>query len=493
MAGDAGAKGDTTMSSLNQIEHVVVLMLENRSFDSMLGKLYPASPDFDGLTGNESNPDTQNNPIKVWNSPGTAPVSMTIPTPDPGELWLDMNMQLFGTSSVPMPPTATMSGFVKDYLAQATPGQAFDGKSVMHYFTPDQVPVISTLAKQFAVCDCWFASAPCQTWPNRFFVHTATANGYENNSPLHFPFPYPMTTIFNRFEQAGKDWRIYFHDIAQTNTLAKLLPLAYRFQFYKSFRDDARTGNLPSYSFIEPRYFTLFTELPNDQHPPHNATLGEQLIADIYNSLRSGPAWEKTLLVITYDEHGGCFDHVPPPSAVPPSKTSTSPFNFDRYGVRVPAVIVSPYIDQATVLRPPGGVPYDHTSVIATLRKRWPELGAPLTDRDAAAPDLGNALTLAKPDNLGPEHIDALPFTPTPAEVAFAQAMPLNGMQHALLNLAANLPNTTRADFIGAVTRHLEHLKITGPLPIPAGIDTSQVTTAADFIKKQTANFFRGL
>jgi len=129
---------------------------------------------------------------------------------------------------------------------------------------------------------------------------------------------------------------------------------------------------------------------------------------------------------------------------------------------------VSPYIDQGTVLRPPGVVPYDHTSVIATLRKRWPELGGPLTDRDAAAPDLGNALTLARPDNLGPEHIDALPFTPTPAEVAFAQAMPLNGMQHALLNLAANLPNTTRADFIGAVTRHLEHLKITGPLPIPA-------------------------
>src|ERR1700693_6282778 len=128
------------MSSLDQIEHVVVLMLENRSFDSMLGKLYPASLDFEGLTGNESNPDIQDNPVKVWNSPGTAPVSMTIPTPDPGELWLDMNTQLFGTSSVPTPPTATMSGFVKDYLAQATPGHAFEGKSVMHYFTPDQVP-----------------------------------------------------------------------------------------------------------------------------------------------------------------------------------------------------------------------------------------------------------------------------------------------------------------------------------------------------------------
>ncbi|HUI97982.1 MAG TPA: alkaline phosphatase family protein [Xanthobacteraceae bacterium] len=481
------------MSALDQIEHVVVLMLENRSFDCLLGKLYPASAAFDGLTGNESNPDAQGNPVKVWNSPGTDPAAMTIPTPDPGELWVDMNTQLFGVPSVPTPPTPTMAGFVKNYLEQATPGHAFEAKTVMHYFTPDQVPVLTGLARQFAVCDRWFASAPCQTWPNRFFVHTATANGYENNSPLRVPFPYPMTTIFNRFELAGRDWRIYFHDIAQTHTLAKLLPLAEKFQFYKAFRDDARTGRLPAYSFIEPRYFTLVTELPNDMHPPHNVTLGEQLIADVYNSLRSGPAWTKTLLVITYDEHGGCFDHAPPPAAVPPSATATSPFNFDRYGVRVPAVIVSPYIKQGTILRPPGVVPYDHTSVIATLRKRWPDLGEPLTNRDKAAPDLGNALTLATPDNLGPDHIDALPYTPTPAEVAFAQAMPLNGMQHALVNLAANLPNTTRADFRDTVMQHIDRLKVAGPMPIPASVDASHVSAAVDFIKKQTANFFRGV
>jgi phospholipase C len=480
------------MTGLDKIEHVVVLMLENRSFDNLLGKLYPASPGFDGLTGNESNL-AGHTPVKVWNNAGTTPATMTIPTPDPAELWLDMNTQLFGTPAVPAPPTPTMTGFVENYLAQATPGHAYAAESVMHYFTPDQVPALSTLAQKFAVCDRWFASAPCQTWPNRFFVHTGTANGYENNSPLHIPFPYPMTTIFNRLEDAGKEWRIYFHDIAQTKTLAKLLLLADHFSFYKSFRDDARTGNLPAYSFIEPRYFTLFSELPNDQHPPHNAALGDQLIADVYNSLRSGPAWKSTLLVVTYDEHGGCYDHVPPPAAVPPGKTPTSPFNFDRYGVRVPAVIASPYIKAGTVLRPPGPVPYDHTSVIATLRKRWPEIGGPLTDRDAAAPDLGNALTLPQPDNLGPERIDALPFTPSPSEVAAAQAMPLNGMQHALLNLAANLPNTTEADFVSAVKAHVEQLQMTGPRPVPVGVDTSHVSAAADFIKKQTANFFRGL
>jgi phospholipase C len=177
---------------------------------------------------------------------------------------------------------------------------------------------------------------------------------------------------------------------------------------------------------------------------------------------------------------------------VPPSATASAPFNFDRYGVRVPAVIACPYIEPGKVLRPAGPVPYDHTSVIATLRKRWPELGGPLTRRDAAAPDLGEALTLSQPDNLGPERIDALTFTPTPSEVAFAQAMPLNGMQHALLNLAANLPNTTEADFAGAVGNHLQQLQMTGLRPVPAGVD-SHVSAAADFIKKQTANFYRGL
>jgi phospholipase C len=481
---------------LANIEHVVVLMLENRSFDSLLGKLYPASPDFDGLTGNETNLDPHQTPVGVWNSPGLDAKSMTIPDPDPAELWLDMNTQLFGASTVPTPPTPTMSGFVDSYLAQAAQaGGTYDAKSVMHYFTPDQVPVISTLAKQFAVCDRWFASAPCQTWPNRFFVHTATARGYQNNMPLHFPFPYDIETIYNRFElTANKDWRIYFHDIAQSKTLAELLLLADHFQFYKSFHDDARAGTLPAYSFIEPRYFTLFSEMPNDQHPPHNVTLAEQLIADVYNTLRAGPAWTRTLLVITYDEHGGCYDHVPPPAAVPPSTPATMPFNFDRYGVRVPAVIVSPYIRQGTVLRPPGAVPYDHTSIIATLRKRWPDLGPPLTARDASAPDLGNALTLAQPDNLGPDHIDALPYTPSPTDVAHAQAMPLNGMQRSLVNLAANLPNTAgAADFKTSVARQLQELHADNPKPVPVGIDTSHVATAVDFVKKQMANFFRGL
>ena len=156
------------MGQLANIEHIVVLMLENRSFDSMLGKLYPKSNDFDGLAANEQNLDANGAVVPVWNSPGTDEATMSIPDPDPGELWTDINMQLFGTPNPPSPtPAASMTGFVKNYQAQRTPNSTenYDPKSVMHYFTPDQLPVLSKLAKQFAVCDRWFASAPRQTWP----------------------------------------------------------------------------------------------------------------------------------------------------------------------------------------------------------------------------------------------------------------------------------------------------------------------------------------
>jgi phospholipase C len=336
------------MSGLGPIEHVVVLMLENRSFDCLLGKLYPKSPGFDGLDGSEFNRDRTGKLILVSNLPGTDPTAMSLPDPDPGELWTDINTQLFGNTAIAVPtPVPTMEGFVENYLAQATvaPG-TYDANAIMHYFTPEQVPVISRLARQFAVCDRWFASAPCQTWPNRFFAHTGTANGYENNDPPHFP--YEMETIFNRFEWVGMEdgWKIYYHDFAQTWALSKLWLLLDHFHFYEQFQSDARNGSLPAYSFIEPRYYPHATYLPNDQHPPHVVTLGEQLIAEVYNCLRNGPLWQKTLLIITYDEHGGCYDHVAPPPAKPPNETVSVPFNFDRYGVRVPAVLVSPYIQQ---------------------------------------------------------------------------------------------------------------------------------------------------
>ena len=478
VTGSAGVSG----SSLAQIDHVVVLMLENRSFDCMLGRLYPKSDAFDGLQGNETNPGADGRPVAVWTGDGTGYEIMTAPNPDPGELWTDMNTQIFGAAAPGPAAAPAMQGFVASYLAQTDePAGSYKPDAVMHGFTPEQVPVISRLARQFAVSDRWHASAPCQTWPNRFFVHTATANGYVNNSPTHFP--YEMPTIFNRLEdmKVPGGWKIYFHDVPQSMALAGLWDHADHFRLYDEFRHDAKQGTLPAYSLIEPRYFSDLT-LPNDQHPPHNVTLGEQLTADVYNCLRAGPAWTKTLLIITYDEHGGCFDHVAPPAARSPSAVPTAPFNFDRYGVRVPAVIVSPYVRPGTVLRPAGPVSFDHTSIIATLRTRF-GLGAPLTQRDAVAPNLAAALALDTPGNLGPESLEALPYVPAPADVAIARQKPLNDMQAALLRMSAHLP----AD-AGNIADHIQALRQSAG-QIAVDVEKDVGDAVAD-IKRQLSKLF---
>lgn len=426
------------------IEHVVVLMLENRSFDSLLGALYPSTSGFEGLSGNESNV-FAGRALPLWKSDPLTAASATIPDPDPGESFADMTAQLFaGRATVSPPP---MSGFVANYMAQAQTDCPRDPEAVLHYFAPEQIPVLSTLAKAFGVCDQWFASAPCQTWPNRFFAHTGTALGHVNNDTFRIPFSAP--SIFDRLERNGNTWRVYFHDVPQSILLGDvwlLAPLHYR--GFSQFLADAAAGVLPNYSFIEPRYFAdpLGRALPNDQHPPHNVLEGETLIAAVYNAVRRSPCWKKSLLIVTYDEHGGCYDHVPPPRAVSPDAQAQEGFAFDRFGVRVPAVIVSPYVPAGSVIRaadplPHQGPPYpfDHTSILSTLRKLF-GLGVPFSNRDAAAPDVLSALSLAVPSNDGPAMVSAHASRPSTADiVARAKAQP-NAMQQTLARMAASLP-----------------------------------------------------
>jgi phospholipase C len=437
------------MPAREGIEHVVVLMLENRSFDCMLGKLYPRDPSFDGLPDDASNR-WLNQPVNSWRIAGDTldAVSACIPTPDPGELFTDMTMQLFGT---PPASTASMGGFVQNYMSQQ-PVPA-DCHSPMHYFTPEQVPVISTLARAFGVSDQWHASAPCQTWPNRFFAHSATCLGYVDNSK--FPFPYAAPSIFKRLGDCGKGWRVYFHDVPQSIMLHDIwLESPLHFRFFSTFLSDAINGTLPNYSFIEPRYFTdlFLNNIPNDEHPPHNVQYGEQLIADVYNAVRSSPCWKKTLLILTYDEHGGCFDHVAPPAAVPPDDKNPNGFTFDRYGVRVPAVIISPYMPAGSRVRamptgapsPAALYPFDHTSIIKTLRTLF-DLGAPLTARDAAAPDLLGTLSLNDPVNDGPTSISPATACASIAQLQERGAAAPNHMQGALSQMAAQLPPSPSA------------------------------------------------
>ncbi len=277
--------------------------------------------------------------------------------------------------------------------------------------------------------------------------------GYVNNEFLPLPRPSlrPLPTIYRRLEEYGYTWRIYFHDLPQAATLADLwlkIPMHFRL-FEGEFAEDARNSQLPNYSFIEPRYFaSVWThKVPNDQHPPHNILYGEQLIASVYNAVRGAPTWPRTLLIVVYDEHGGCFDHVPPPPAVPPGGPYPAGFEFDRYGVRVPAVLISPYVAPGSIVRPARKppdqptFPFDHASIIATLQKLF-ELGPPMTPRVAAAPDLLSALTLERPENDGPEHVATHPRQPTRREAWAHARRPRNRLQRSMRNPMWALPGT---------------------------------------------------
>jgi phospholipase C len=397
-------------SGLAAIEHVVVLMLENRSFDHMLGFLYPGnvSPSgqpFEGLAGTESNLGSNGQPVTVFRIEPTTPNAYYMPGADPGEGYMATNDQLYGSDNGPASSglAATCSGFVTNY-AYTLGWESKEGGSypivsgtvegdIMGCFTPEALPVLSALAKGYAVCDQWFASLPTETLPNRAFACAATSQGHMDDKTHTFTSP----TIFGLLGAANLGWAIYGYD-AEPLTKSTFTQIstadASHFGQFTDFQAAAAAGTLPAYTFLEPSW----SSSGNSQHPNYDVALGEQLIHDVYEALRAGPGWPGTLLVVTYDEHGGCYDHVPPPwGAVPPdSDAGEFGFGFDRFGVRVPTVLVSPLIAPGTVYRvPAGGTPLDHTSVLKTVEQRW-NLAA-LTARDAAAPGFGDVFTLSTP------------------------------------------------------------------------------------------------
>jgi phospholipase C len=445
-------------TALQQIKHIVVLMLENRSFDNLLGWLYdgeapPRGQQFEGLYSSYWNPlnniDADGIPFieQVYiqkngasqsknskSSSKTSKPDFTLPNPDPGEGFRDTNHQLFQYYQVAQeyPPHPTNLGFVNDYKNAMLYGTyaygdaPTDPRKIMICYTPEQTPVLSTLAKQFAVCDQWYCSVPSQTLPNRDFVHAATSCGHVNNKPNQYC---DAKTIYNKIQDAitndqrtDLSWKVYSGTSdGKPFSLTRLILTQLHSKDYDAnfvsinqFADDAAQGNLPSYAFLEPQFSNPGQ---NDQHPPSDIRPGEQLIADVYNAVVNSPQWQETLLVITYDEHGGCYDHVAPPGyATPPDKIGSpgqDGFTFNRYGVRVPTVLISPYIEAGTICRPSGYTPFDHTSILATIRNCF-KLDAPLTARDHAAPDLSCVLTLSTPRDDKPA-VSPLPF-PTAAQ-----------------------------------------------------------------------------
>ena len=392
---------------LGSIEHIVQVMLENRSFDHMLGYLYadrgnvsPAGQPFDGLTGQESNPDDTGRTVTVYPIQATDPNPYLMPGADPGEGFLNTNFQLFSTDDPPPGAQPANDGFVVNFKAaiasdlakhysDTLPGT--QPSQIMGMYTPQLLPVLSGLARGFAVCDRWFASVPTMTLPNRAFAAGATSQGHLDDTPKVYTCP----TIFGRLSDKGLDWAIYGYNsdplTRQTFPDTKAADDTH-FGHFRDFQQRAAAGTLPAYTFLEPSW----NASGNSQHPNYDVAAGEQFLHDIYVALRNGKAWNSTLLIITYDEHGGCYDHVAPPSgATPPGDGTVGEhgFDFTRFGLRVPAVLVSPLIAPDTVFR--GSGPIDHTSVLKTISERWGT--QPLTQRDQAAASLGDVITLAQP------------------------------------------------------------------------------------------------
>jgi len=435
------------MDRSNALDHIVVLMFENRSFDNLLGRLYEPGEvaSFEGVTGKNLS-----NPIPEWAADqgprgGVVPYrispDMNTPSPDPGEEQQHVNTQLYGTidplsnrgvlarnmaapynapSDVLMEPT--MDGFVADYISAFTAEMGKEPSyteyaQIMTGYTAEQMPVICGLARGFATFDHWFCEVPSQTFANRSFFHAATSSGFVVNvAPAEsFPVHNVAETIFDRLDEHGLTWRVYcdppshasMTGLIHAPRLWKHFPT--RFVTTDEFLQDCADGTLPTYSFIEPNLMfghndmhpamdRLFPDMQVD--PPSSLLAGDALLAKIYNAIRTATsdsgsnAWN-TLFLVTFDEHGGTYDHVPPP-VVPAPQTGGTPgqlgFLFQRSGVRIPAIAISPWIPARTVVNDH----YRNTSVISTLRQRW-DLGPPLTGRDAVAAELSPVFSLDTP------------------------------------------------------------------------------------------------
>lgn len=472
------------------IEHVVLLMLENRSFDNVYGgynaflQQWGVSAQVNGLNGEETNPTSGGGSVQVFQVDDSS--EATTPTPDPGELYADMTAQIYGYDSLGLPHDPndnppTMTGFVINY------GNA---SGVMSYLGGQLVPTAWVGGFLGAVCDTWYASAPTQTFANRVMSLCATPGVTPDNHTLvddadYFPLLHygditdaygsvSDLSIFRLFDlqyqnSSGPNWKVYYHDTALSSLVAYVNqqwdssdpsqtsstnvchyddsdygPLP---DSYPTFANDVINGNLPMFAVIEPRYNANWSPAnlpPNSNHPGsasspianaginssgpnNNASIsvanGDALLFDVLNALVENNALDNTLLVVTYDEHGGIYDHVPPPTSVPtPFNTppkSDSLFLYNRLGVRVPALLIGGGVEPGTVFEPGSGQPYpwfDHTSLIRTLREQFGLTTGPnnttitqLTPRDGGVSDLTGLITTtasgarAKRDALRPK------------------------------------------------------------------------------------------
>jgi phospholipase C len=360
-------------ANLEKVDHVVVLMLENRSFDHMLGylSLMGGRSEIDGLRPGLANQD-QGRTYPVHHLAGTA---------------LEMDPDHSASAIDQQVANGSMSGFVASAAATLARRGVDDGDPgcVMGYYDGGDVPVYDHLAAEFAVCDRWFSSVRGATLPNRLYALCGVAAGSRDDRPPYIPPLYHQHSFVRYLDAHHVSWRWYSFDPGTLRLADVHYRLGHhqRFGYFSktglpwqtifdvtvnpkipSFLEDAAAGTLRQVSWIDPAFtnFNLLGFPVNDDHPPADIKDGQDLVLAVYDALAGGPQWDRSLLVIVYDENGGFYDHVPPPQAA-----DDEPEMFGKYGVRVPAIIISPWIEPRTVSH----TLFDHTSIIKTILSRF--------------------------------------------------------------------------------------------------------------------------
>jgi phospholipase C len=395
------------------IQHVFVLMLENRSYDSVFGwsNLTGTTPTGEATTANG----LPASPIVNFGRTGTsytlgkgAPYALGF---DPGHEFTDTCVQLCGLQ-VASGDTVRHDSFVvgaNGYPPFATDTSTTGFAATYEDHSDDQLPVLNFLARQFGVCDNWFAAMPGPTWPNRFFAVAGTSSGLDHspsdaqvveaiffNAPL---FTFPNGTVFSKLQVS--DWLIVQGDVAQTRAIHGMQNLLSRFVGMDTILSRLASNSLTEkFIFIEPTYDAKNDfRNGNSMHPAGDVRNGEALVKQVYDAISTSSLWPNSVLLVVFDEHGGFFDHVTPPTAEPPgsaenARLKTHSFAFDRLGVRVPAIVVSPFVPAGTI----DHSVYDHTSILKTTDKLLGlKGGLDLTARVRAADDFAKMLSLAAP------------------------------------------------------------------------------------------------
>ncbi|RAK99996.1 putative phosphatidylglycerol specific phospholipase [Aspergillus ibericus CBS 121593] len=395
--------GPSTPSPQGPIKNVVVLVQENLSFDTYAGGL-TYHPHIDGLVNrtycNPSNIDDPNSHTVC-----AKPTAQNVAPDDPDHSIAGGAMQVYSTYHPNHTSHPTMQGFVTEQIrAYGIDRDLSRAAEVINYYAPDHVPVLNAMAQNFVLFDAWFAAVPGPTNPNRAYLTSGTSHGHGMNDIDFLTSSLPQVSIFEQLSAHNISWINYSNT---TGFLPDALFYRWTAQTGKGethikpidrFYHDAKTGSLPQFTWINPECCSYMSF-----HPPSPINMGEGFIKSIYEALRASPQWNETLFILTFDEHGGFADHVAPPDNVPPGDEHTHQewaldgsqieFKFDRLGIRVPTLLMSPWVGQGVVQNRPTDQPNDftHTSILKYVAELW---GLPvLTPRVAWSPSLGGLIT----------------------------------------------------------------------------------------------------